>query len=163
MKYAKLKLDQTDKQKFEILSSGKGSVRYHLRASHPVEANRWIFALTQAIQAATAESMTSGDDSGSLHTTHSRTTSSKSPGMGHRSTSSTELKPEMTNLTNSSAASLMTDDESGEDSFSEEPFKGDFEVTAHSAKIQLEILEKLLGSFRNDKGQQIRDQMSKIR
>jgi oxysterol-binding protein 1 len=148
MKYAKLKLDQTDKQKFEIVSSGKGSVRYHLRASHPVEANRWIFALTQAIQAATAESMTSGDDGGSLHTTHSRTTSSsKFPGMGHHSTSSMELKPEMTNMTNSSAASLMTDDESGEDSFGEEPYKADFEVTAHSAKVQLEILEKLLGSI----------------
>jgi hypothetical protein len=145
MKYAKLKLDSSDKQKFEIVSGGKASVRYHLRANHPVEANRWIFALTQAIQAATAENMSlTGDDGGSLHTTHSRT---PSIGIGHRSTSSMDIRPKITNMTNSSAASFNTDDESGEDSFGEEPYKADFEVTAHSAKVQLEILEKILGSI----------------
>lgn len=149
MKNAKLKLDQSDKLKFEIISSGKGSVRYHLRANHPVEANRWIFALTQAIQAGTAEAMSLNADDGSpLSPTLSRVVSgSDRPSAGFRSTSSLELRPKMT--TNSSAASINTEDDSGEDypENSEEPHRGDFEVTAHSAKVQLEILEKLLGSL----------------
>jgi hypothetical protein len=92
MRNAKLKLDPSDKQKFEIISSGKGSVRYHLRANHPVEANRWIFALTQAIQAGTAESMMlTPDESGS---TLSRVAStSDRAGVSHRSTRSLDLRP----------------------------------------------------------------------
>ena len=152
MRNAKLKLDPSDKQRFEIISSGKGSVRYHLRANHPVEANRWIFALTQAIQAATAESMMlNPDESGS---TLSRVVSSSDrTGAGHRSTSSLDLRSKVTNMTSSSAASINTEDDSGEDypENGEEPYKCDFEVTAHSASVQLEILEKLLGALpRND-------------
>ena len=147
MKNAKLKLDQSDKQKFEIISSGKGSIRYHLRANHPVEANRWIFALTQAIQAATAESQAVIDDGGP---SVSRVASGTDrPGPGHRSTSSLELRQKLTNMVNSSAASFNTEDDSGEDypEHSEEPHKEEFEVTARSAQVQLEILEKLLGSL----------------
>ena len=147
MKHAKLKLDPNDKQKFEIISGGKGGVRYHLRANHPVEANRWIFALTQAIQLGTAEAMTIPDisDSGSPL---SRMVSS-SHGTGHRSTSSLDFRGQITTMTNNSAASLATEDDSGEDypESAEEPFKADFEVTAHSAKVELEILEKILGSL----------------
>lgn len=156
MRNAKLKLDQSDKQKFEIVSSGKGSVRYHLRANHPVEANRWIFALTQAIQAATAESMSvSTEDSGP---TLSRAPSiSDRPAFSHRSTSSFDLLLKPTIMLNSSSASINTEDESGEDypETNEEPHKGDFEVTAHSAQVQLEILEKLLGALpQNDQQRQ---------
>src|SRR5271170_8132411 len=99
MKNAKLKLDQSDKQKFEIVSSGKGSVRYHLRANHPVEANRWIFALTQAIQAATAEAMSLNPDDGShFSPSHSRNVSlSDRSGAGFGSTSSLDLRPKMIN------------------------------------------------------------------
>jgi hypothetical protein len=52
-------------------------------------------------------------------------------------------------MTNSSAASINTEDDSDEypAEESEEPHKWDFEVTAHSAQVQLEILEKLLGSL----------------
>ena len=162
MRNAKLKLDQSDKQKFEIISSGKGSVRYHLRANHPVEANRWIFALTQAIQAGTAESMMlSPDESGS---TLSRVVStSDRTGAGHRSTSSLDVRPKVTNMTNSSAASITTEDDSGEDypENGEEPYKCDFEVTAHSASVQLEILEKLLGSLpQNDQPTSVEDPVS---
>ena len=159
MKNAKLKLDASDKQRFEIISSGKGSVRYHLRANHPVEANRWIFALTQAIQAGTAESMMlSPDESGS---TLSRVVSTS--GAGHRSTSSLDLRPKVTNMANSSAVSINTEDDSGEDypESGEEPFKCDFEVTAHSAGVQLEILEKLLGSLpQNDQPMSSEDPIS---
>ncbi|KAK9246905.1 Oxysterol-binding protein-domain-containing protein [Lipomyces tetrasporus] len=48
MRIATLRLDSSEKHGFEII--GKGSVRYHLRANHPVEANRWVWALSQAIQ-----------------------------------------------------------------------------------------------------------------
>jgi len=139
MKNAKLKLDQSDKQKFEISSSGKNAIRYHLRANHPVEANRWIFALTQAIQAATAESVSVEDS----HSSHSRTVSTSERPTASRSTSSSDLRPKMT--MNSSAISINTDDESGEDL--PENAEGDFDVTAHSAQVQLEILEKLIGSL----------------
>src|SRR5271163_3522332 len=106
MRNAKLKLDQSDKQKFEIVSSGKGSVRYHLRATHPIEANRWIFALTQAIQAATAEAVAvGGDDSGS--TTSRVSISDRPPMLGHRS-SSFDFRQKSTTLTNSSAISINT-------------------------------------------------------
>jgi len=151
MKHAKLKLDNSDKQKFEIVSGGRGgTVRYHLRANHPVEANRWIFALTQAIQAATADSVSiGGEDVGGPM--HSRTTSTSDirPAVGVRSTNSLDLRPKISNMTNSSAASINTEDDSDEypADEGEEPHKGDFEVTAHSAQVQLEILEKLLGSL----------------
>lgn len=146
MKHARLKLDPSDKLKFEIVSDAKGSVRYHLRANHPVEANRWIFALTQAIQAATAESVSLGED---LRPSLSRSLShSDRSAAGHRSATSLDLK-KITNMNNSSAASINTEDDSGEDypELAEEPHKGDFEATAHSAQIQLEVLEKLLGSL----------------
>lgn len=150
MKHAKLKLDHSDKQKFEIVSSSRtGTVRYHLRANHPVEANRWIFALTQAIQAATADSVSvGGDDAGLMHS-RTASTSDIRPAVGSRSTSSLDLRPKVTNMTNSSAASINTEDDSDEypAEESEEPHKWDFEVTAHSAQVQLEILEKLLGSL----------------
>jgi oxysterol-binding protein 1 len=142
MKNAKLKLDSADKMKFEVTSTGKNAVRYHLRANHPVEANRWIFALTQAIQAATAEQVSVDDERYS----HSRTVSSERPSAG-RSVSSLDLRPKL--HTSSSAVSINTDDESGEEvlEVGDEPHRGDFDVTAHSAQVQLEILEKLIGAL----------------
>ncbi|RFU24198.1 hypothetical protein B7463_g12141, partial [Scytalidium lignicola] len=48
MRIAKLSMDPTEKQKFEIL--GKSSVKYHLKANHEVEAKRWFWALNNSIQ-----------------------------------------------------------------------------------------------------------------
>ncbi len=48
MRIAKLCMDPQDKTKFEI--QGKSSVKYHLKANHIVEAKRWFWALTNAIQ-----------------------------------------------------------------------------------------------------------------
>ena len=48
MRIAKLHMDPQDKTRFEIL--GKSSVKYHLKANHVVEAKRWFWALTNAIQ-----------------------------------------------------------------------------------------------------------------
>ena len=48
MKIASLHMDGTDNARFEII--GKSSVKYHLKANHEVEAKRWFWALTNAIQ-----------------------------------------------------------------------------------------------------------------
>lgn len=48
MRIAKLHMDPQDKQRFEI--HGKGSVKYHLKANHVVEAKRWYWTLNNAIQ-----------------------------------------------------------------------------------------------------------------
>ncbi len=47
MKIAKLHLDSSEKLKFEII--GKGSIKYHLKANHPIETNKWVWALQSAI------------------------------------------------------------------------------------------------------------------
>lgn len=48
MRIAKLNMDPTEKQKFEII--GKSSVKYSLKANHEVEAKRWFWALNNSIQ-----------------------------------------------------------------------------------------------------------------
>ncbi|KAL1924036.1 uncharacterized protein VTP21DRAFT_7071 [Calcarisporiella thermophila] len=48
MLVARIGIDPTDKNRFIVV--GKGSVQYHLRAGDPIEAKRWIFALTQSKQ-----------------------------------------------------------------------------------------------------------------
>ena len=48
MRIARLDMDAQDKTKFEI--EGKSSVKYHLRANHVVEAKRWFWVLNNAIQ-----------------------------------------------------------------------------------------------------------------
>lgn len=53
MRIAKLHIDPADKQRFEI--HGKGSVKYHLKANHIVEAKRWYWTLNNAIQQAKDE------------------------------------------------------------------------------------------------------------
>ncbi|RPB06217.1 hypothetical protein L873DRAFT_1661118 [Choiromyces venosus 120613-1] len=53
MRIAKLHMDPQDKQRFEI--HGKGSVKYHLKANHVVEAKRWYWTLNNAIQFAKDE------------------------------------------------------------------------------------------------------------
>ncbi|KAI5821322.1 Oxysterol-binding protein-domain-containing protein [Pyronema omphalodes] len=53
MRIAKLQIDPGDKERFEI--HGKGSVKYHLKANHTVEAKRWFWTLNNAIQHAKDE------------------------------------------------------------------------------------------------------------
>jgi len=53
MKIAQLHMDGGDNSRFEII--GKSSVKYHLKANHEVEAKRWFWALTNAIQYAKDE------------------------------------------------------------------------------------------------------------
>ncbi|KAI9886019.1 MAG: pre-mRNA-splicing factor rse1 [Watsoniomyces obsoletus] len=48
MRIAKINMDPHDNQRFEV--QGKSSVKYHLKASHVVEAKRWFWALNNAVQ-----------------------------------------------------------------------------------------------------------------
>jgi len=57
MKIAVLHMDGADNSRFEII--GKSSVKYHLKANHEVEAKRWFWALTNAIQYAKDEAKAS--------------------------------------------------------------------------------------------------------
>ncbi|KAL6453228.1 OSH2 Oxysterol-binding protein 2 [Candida maltosa Xu316] len=45
--YATLHLDSSEKLKFEIY--GKNGLRWHLKANHPIETNRWVWTLQNAI------------------------------------------------------------------------------------------------------------------
>lgn len=44
--YAVLHLDSSEKLKFEII--GKNGIKWHLKANHPVETNRWVWTLQNA-------------------------------------------------------------------------------------------------------------------
>lgn len=48
MKQAKLHLGSSEKLQFEVIS--KGSAKFTLKANHPVETGRWVWALTNSIQ-----------------------------------------------------------------------------------------------------------------
>src|SRR5207245_2207959 len=60
MRIAKVSMDTTDQQRFEII--GKGSVRYHLRANHPSEAKKWILSLQQSMEWIKAQRISFADD-----------------------------------------------------------------------------------------------------
>ncbi|PRT54239.1 Oxysterol-binding 2 [Wickerhamiella sorbophila] len=47
MKSARVKLDSSEKNRFEVKT---GVAKYHLRANHAVETNRWVWALSNAIR-----------------------------------------------------------------------------------------------------------------
>ena len=48
--FAQLHLDSSEKLKFEII--GKNGIRWHLKANHPIETNRWVWTLQNAITVA---------------------------------------------------------------------------------------------------------------
>ena len=48
--FASLHLDSSEKLKFEII--GKNNIRWHLKANHSVETNRWVWTLQNAITVA---------------------------------------------------------------------------------------------------------------
>ncbi|KAM3163105.1 Swh1p [Lachancea thermotolerans] len=45
-----LHLDSSEKLKFEIIGGFNGTVRWHLKGNHPVETNRWVWAVQGAIR-----------------------------------------------------------------------------------------------------------------
>lgn len=45
-----LHLDSSERLKFEILSGTDGSIRWHLKGNHPIETNKWVWAIQSAIR-----------------------------------------------------------------------------------------------------------------
>lgn len=45
-----LHLDSSEKLKFEIIGGSEGAIRWHLKANHPIETNRWVWAIQGAIR-----------------------------------------------------------------------------------------------------------------
>jgi hypothetical protein len=153
---AKLWIDHGDKNRFDLV--GKGSVRYHLKANHPMEAKRWIVALTQAKQF--LEEKENGAPSYIQNTT--KTTSStdvrrasllkvENEGLrGRRLSMSTQrssgantpvLLPGMRR--EASPASSITSNQNDK----EPPFSEDIKINYNSARAQLFIQEQLLKSL----------------
>lgn len=75
MKQAQLHLDSSEKLRFEVLVKGTNS-KFHLKANHPVETNRWVWALTHAIQYAKDLDSQSTSSTNSLVPLSSQTASS---------------------------------------------------------------------------------------
>ncbi|KAJ1658071.1 hypothetical protein IWQ61_002635 [Dispira simplex] len=91
LRIAQLSFEPKDQTTFEV--QGKGSVRYRLRAEHPVEAKRWVMALAQSKQWAldthetrSTDNLTLSGRQPSLDTPHSMLGSPResdgSPGRG---------------------------------------------------------------------------------
>ncbi len=154
MRVAKVHYVNGDKTKFEIL--GPGFAGFHLKASHPTEAKNWVWNLQQAIQKArdsvkaqTSRDLTSGmvmDDavsvSASLRTISSDTRAE-----------SIVTPIEMIVPACYSRVSF-SDDESvtgeNDNNPSEQPHRDTWGVTAHSAKVQLEIMDQLCESIHQE-------------
>ncbi|KAI5968655.1 hypothetical protein CANMA_002090 [Candida margitis] len=68
--YATLHLDSSEKMKFEIY--GKNGLRWHLKANHPIETNRWVWTLQNAITIAK-------DNIKKKHTTRTTSSAGDSP------------------------------------------------------------------------------------
>ncbi|KAJ1964908.1 hypothetical protein IWQ62_002799 [Dispira parvispora] len=71
LRIAQISFEPKDQTTFEV--QGKGSVRYRLRAEHPVEAKRWVMALAQSKQWAL--------DTHETHSTDNLTLSGHQPSM----------------------------------------------------------------------------------
>ncbi|KAF5097714.1 hypothetical protein D0Z00_002315 [Geotrichum galactomycetum] len=91
MKQARLHLDSTEKLQFEVIS--KDSSKFHLKADHPVETSRWVWALTNAIQYA--------KDQDKLK--HMQ----QSTGYSSSSTSQAQLTPGNTSISKSASSSHL--------------------------------------------------------
>ena len=140
MRVGNIKFEKADAQSFTV--KGKGNVRYNLKANHKVEANRWIWAITNAIQQAkeNIQNASFSDDSASA-------TSSIRP--GHHRTQSTDSMRKVMSAADS-RFSLDSDEESDMDvplDGAREPHQNEFETTAYSAKLQLDVLEQLINGL----------------
>ena len=45
-----LHLDSSEKLKFEIIGGSNGAIRWHLKGNHPIETNKWVWAIQSAIR-----------------------------------------------------------------------------------------------------------------
>ncbi|KAL1922967.1 uncharacterized protein VTP21DRAFT_9343 [Calcarisporiella thermophila] len=155
---AKVKVDTSDKNRFEIL--GKGSVQYHLRADHPTEAKRWVFALLQSKQylidrAARDDTPRVGRVSISLDEGDSNWTDSSSIHGGEKRKS--RLNASIAPAENESKSSSVRDrSPSPSEEIREEspPYHEAYPMSVHSARTQLEVQEQLINTLLQESKQQ---------
>lgn len=117
-------MDPQDKTRFEI--QGKSSVKYHLKANHSVEAKRWVWTLTNAMQYARDE-----DKAG-----HQSARQSLETLPGPRSNSLDQRAHDVD--------ASRTMEESSDDGSEHHAVKKDtFEAIAASANLQLDMLSQV--------------------
>ena len=175
MRIARLHMDAQDKTRFEI--HGKSSVKYHLKANHVVEAKRWFWSLNNAIQYAKDEvkeeqARRKEDTESKADLTRTISTKSKGPTLGVAPGSSKvsfRSDVEAGSMYDSHDPSVAGDDlhrmptnagtatvdgeedMDGDDASSNEVHhpgsKDAFNITAQSAKLQLDLLSRVSGAL----------------
>ncbi|KAK9356700.1 Oxysterol-binding protein-domain-containing protein [Lipomyces doorenjongii] len=168
MRIATLRLDSSEKQRFEII--GKGSVRYHLRANHSVEANRWVWALTQAIQhakdevknqqtpskqqqlAGDAQSFIASpglDDSGSSRFTIAQSIIPPASALGSMGNGGS-VPGSMASMDDDEDVDFDDDDDSQEHN-TVEPHKDEVGMTSHSLEMEIKVLQDISASIADER------------
>ncbi|CAI2185017.1 6291_t:CDS:2 [Funneliformis geosporum] len=148
MKIAKVSIDSSDRQRFDII--GKGSVRYHLRANHPSEAKKWTIALDQSIQWQQQQirrASLATEDGGIISPTSRNITGEIKPGGEEirddvrvgRTESISQQNNEQTSRSRSPS----------DDSLEVEtiPYEDSYQMTISSAKAQFSLQNQLLESL----------------
>ncbi|KAF2862900.1 hypothetical protein K470DRAFT_227247 [Piedraia hortae CBS 480.64] len=158
MRIAKLTLNPKDKLQFEI--QGKSSVKYQLKANHEVEAKRWFWTLNNAMQWAKdeekEEARRAAQQSAARHEyldrqkTHDDTLA---PGESRSAPSFPRDSNDIggrdaDSITHISRANTGTvggddDDEVDDDDHAISGRKDAYKITAQSAMLQLDLLEKI--------------------
>ncbi|CAG8618226.1 5069_t:CDS:2 [Acaulospora morrowiae] len=138
MRFAEIIIDKSDPHRFEII--GKGSVRYHLRATHPNEAKKWITALTHStMQFAkgekTSRSSTADD---SANGEPSRQGRSKVNVMSTQNSESTKDYSDRDRSRSSSDDSVEIDGA---------PHEDNYQMTISNVRVQLDLQNQLLDSL----------------
>ncbi|GBB85561.1 hypothetical protein RclHR1_12050006 [Rhizophagus clarus] len=135
MKIAKISIDSSDRQRFDII--GKGSIRYHLRANHPSEAKKWTIALTQSTQ---WQQQNHREDGGMVSPT-SRNTTGEIKDDDSR-VGRTESPSQQNNEQRSRSRSRSPSDDSIEAETI--PYEDSYQMTINSAKAQFSLQNQLL-------------------
>lgn len=109
MKQARLHLGSSERLQFEVHS--KGSVKFNLKANHPVETSRWVWALTNAIQYAKDQDKLSKQEP-SRHASSASTSSARlSVPSGSGGAASLETPQLARQLTKRSTSTRVVDDD----------------------------------------------------
>ncbi|CAL1697213.1 unnamed protein product [Somion occarium] len=140
-----------------------GSQKWYMKANHPVEASRWIQALTKSIEWARREAekerQSVESDAQSMkppsyraQASSSRTSSRKSDGNGLVSGASSMADDDEAKSSNESPRmeedhGKDTEESSVSESERAPPYNGSFELQGNSAVAQVELTSQLLASF----------------
>ncbi|KAG9755238.1 hypothetical protein KCU59_g126, partial [Aureobasidium melanogenum] len=179
MKIASLHMDSKDKLTFEI--HGKSSVKYHLKANHEVEAKRWFWSLNNAIQWSKDEAREEQKrqrQEGEALRQAAADKQSTAPSVADSSTLAPTVSDRRTSIAHTADGETLYADEpmrlhrhrtfetDGERDFEDEeddyadddsshevkPINKDaFNITAQSAKLQLDLLASVSNSLQQEK------------